>query len=384
MKPQYFYSKGLALMPIFLIIASITVLILAVIASQTVLPRRQPYLPPSLSPEPGAEAILQTYARPPATTNVAAWIPYWDQAAALASLQKFADKVDYTILFWYMLGADGSVAPYGGAGSPQSVIDVARPGGSKVLISVANLSSDEVGKWDPQRVGLVIQDQASRARHIASLSDLVNSTGADGLVIDYEALLPSQRQNFTLFIQELSQEMHQQGKLVGVTLAPKDADMNPALSNGSDAQDWLALQQYADQLYLMSYDQHWITSSPGPIASLPWLQGVVTYARSRIPQDKLFVGLPLYGYDWSNAPQAQGLEYTDVLRLLGRTGSMVQWDQQAGSHYFVYQDARGSHTVWFEDANSIEAKMALLHRLNIQNFFLWRLGGEDVRVWEQL
>lgn len=318
----------------------------------------------------------------PAARRVAAAIPYWDQAAAWKSFMQQATLFDSISLFWYVLRQDGSIDAYPAARVDRSMITQAQAAGVKVLALIANLpAEDEGGDWDAERVAMVIGTDEARARHIEEIVELVRRSNFDGVTIDYEALPGNQRRNFTRFIEELAQALHREGKLLAVALHPKVGEGNPRYANGSQAQDWKQLAQQADHLYLMTYEEHWATSQPGPAASLPWLEEILMYARAHIPADKLFVGIPLYGYDWSDSRRARGLTYADVQALVSTFDPRVEWDSEAGSWHFTYTRDGQDHEVWFEDARSVQAKLDLIQNLKLSNVAFWRLGDEDQSVW---
>jgi spore germination protein YaaH len=318
----------------------------------------------------------------PSPLRVFGSIPYWDQEAAVASLQKNPDVFDYVSLFWYALQSDGSLTRYPYAQENLALIDYLHEEGITVLAVVTNLPADEEeGSWDWMRVDEAISTDDARARHVAALVQLTEDKGFDGINIDYEQLEKDQRESFTLFITELAQALHAKNKILGVALLPKPEENNPDFSNGSEAQDWAALGEAADQLYLMTYDEHWDTSKPGAIASLPWLESIVRYAKNYIPLDKLFAGVPLYGYDWSEGEEAQGLTYAHVTQLIRRYSPAMQWHEELGSNSFTYVKGGEQHEVWFEDARSIRAKLGVLSILGVRGLAFWRLGGEDEKVW---
>lgn len=318
--------------------------------------------------------------------SVLAWIPYWDQAAAAASLKNHADQIDFIGVFWYALLEDGTIGRYPYAKVDSELIRFAQERNIKVLAVVANLpTEDEGGDWDSQRVELAISSPERRRQHVDEIMALVRVMGFDGVNIDYEALTVGQRDDFTRFITELAAALHAESKLLGVSLHPKFEENNPSYSNGSQAQDYAALAEAADQLYVMTYEQHWETSGPGPIASIEWMRPILDFARRRIPQQKLFAGLPLYGYDWPPAGKAEGLTYQEALALKQRYKAEPTWDASAREWHFSYTDDAGeSREVWYQDAETIAAKRAVMKELLIPNAALWRIGSEDPAVWPHL
>lgn len=327
--------------------------------------------------QPKVEAV-----RTPSSPQIAAAIPYWDQAAAIASLKAHQDLFDFVSVFWYVLRSDGSLTTYPNAKVDDSLITWAHANDIQVLALIANLpAEDEGGDWDAERVERVISSQEARAQHIADILALVKQHNFDGVNIDYEALPRELRSNFTRFTRELSAALHQEGKVLGVALHPKVGEGNPRYSNGSQAQDWKELARYADHLYLMTYEEHWGSSAPGPAASPEWLMEVLTYAQELIPPDKIYAGIPLYGYDWSDEAPTQGLTYADVQDLIAEHQPQVRWDSAGGSWHFTYTDEEEAHEVWFEDERSVQLKLGLTRQLNLSNVAFWRLGGEDPGVW---
>lgn len=334
---------------------------------------------------PLLDHLSPTQYDPPTTFQLLGWIPYWDQSAAIASYRARPELFDFLGVFWYAVNEDGVIRPYPYATIDQDFVRSAQGHGTKVLAVITNLPpEDEGGDWDADRLDLVLADGPARTSHVADIMRLVESEGFDGINIDYEQMRANQRQHFTDFIQELAQALHAKNKILGVSLMPKVSESNPQFSNGSQAQDWQQLGQHADHLYVMTYEQHWENSDPGSVAALPWMRSIMAYARRLIPADKLFGGLPMYGYDWPAGQPATGLTYAQVQTLINTHQPEVQWDDQANSWSFNYQQGVVPHTVWFEDARSAAAKHQLFQQFGVGNAAVWRLGNEDPRLWQIL
>ena len=317
--------------------------------------------------------------------KILGWIPFWDQDTAFASFKRNIGIFDYISVFWYLLRSDRSIRKYIYAFEDPSLINYAHANNVKVLALVANLpDEDDRGDWDYLRVDNVISSSSARKKHITDLVNLAKTRGFDGINIDYEALKEYQKENFTLFIRELSVQLHKNNLILAVALHPKPKENNPAYSNGSQAQDWKELSKYADQLHVMTYEEHWEASAPGPIASVPWVKSILTYAKKMIPEEKLFTGVPLYGYDWSGSENAVGLNYQGILNLINAYNPRVNWENTAKSYFFTYDNGSTHHTVWYEENNSFKAKLLLFRNLGLSNFAFWRLGGEDSKIWSIL
>jgi hypothetical protein len=130
----------------------------------------------------------------------------------------------------------------------------------------------------------------------------------------------------------------------------------------------------------MAYDYHWATSAPGAIAPLAWVEQVVQFAASQITPSKLQLGIALYGYDWVGT-QGTGLTYDQVAARLASSGATRQWSTADSAPWFRYSASGVSHDVWYEDAQSVAPKLALVDKYGLAGAVFWRLGGEDAAVW---
>lgn len=58
------------------------------------------------------------------------------------------------------------------------------------------------------------------------------------------------------------------------------------------------LDPYCDTVSIMSYGMAWAGSAPGPVSPRGWLEGVYDYAVKAMSPDKIYLGLPAYGWNW--------------------------------------------------------------------------------------
>ena len=65
------------------------------------------------------------------------------------------------------------------------------------------------------------------------------------------------------------------------------------------------LGQAADRVLLMTYEWGYTYGPPMAVAPLPNVRAVLDYAVTEIPSEKIFLGIPNYGYDWP-LPFVQG------------------------------------------------------------------------------
>lgn len=210
---------------------------------------------------------------------------------------------------------------------------------------------------------------------LSNLTNFVVKNNYDGINIDFEGVDPSDREALTDFMGLLSIRLHEHSKIVSIDVPAKTYDSKEGWSG---AYDYKALGNYCDYVVLMVYDYHWSGSSPGPISPLDWLRDVLNYATSVIPKEKIIVGIPFYGYDWSGG-RGSGITFSEAINLAIRTNSKVYFDGDSGEYYFKSQ----GHEVWFQGAKSTELRLNIIvHNYNITNIAAWRLGAEDPKTWK--
>ena len=126
------------------------------------------------------------------------------------------------------------------------------------------------------------------------------------------------------------------------------------------------------------------------VAPINEVKKVLDYAVSVIPSNKIMMGAPLYGYDWSlpytpGGQWAKRISPDEAVRLAGSVGAEIQYDETAQSPHINYIDSSGvSHEVWFEDARSMEAKNKLAASMGLKGISYWVLGEPFVQNWTLL
>lgn len=273
--------------------------------------------------------------------------------------------------FWYELNPDGTVR---GSILDAALLTEMRGLGVRILPTIANA-------FDRERVLRVIGTPEARTEHVQFLLNLVLENDFDGLDVDYESLYAEDRENFTLFIEELADAFHAEGKLLSIAVHPKTDDNGTW--GGPQAQDYARLGAAVDMFKVMTYDFSWSTSEAGPIAPVAWAHDVIAYATSQVPEEKVYLGIPFYAYDWLGAV-GESKVWNQVSVLLGRHKPEVKRDESNEGH-FVYGDYR-PRTVYFADALSLQTKLDAIFAdfPALGGISIWRLGGEDPASWDVL
>lgn len=332
---------------------------------------------PRLEPDAGQEAAAARAAAAP-TPEAIGYLPYWQQPAAVADVIDNQSWLTTAAPWWYAPTATGDVVEQHPQYTDTSddVVEQLRNAGMRVMPTIANHRD---GVWDFDIVPRLIADPATRAQHVEALAELVTRRDFDGIVIDYEMLGADDRDPFTAFVSELGEALHADGRRLAVALHAQRTDDGAGEHN--QAQDYRAIGMAVDEIHLMTYNQHYAESPPGPIAPLPWVEDVIDYTLDHVPAEKVILGIGLFGYDWGDAPVADDLQLTEVERRIEQTDAEPAFDEVAAAPVLRYSFDGVDHELWYEDARSVEAKLELVERYRLGGAFVWRLGSVPDDIW---
>jgi spore germination protein len=236
----------------------------------------------------------------------------------------------------------------------------------RVHLVIAELSNDSLMHFslDPQFgvTPLLIDD-------ICRVSDAF-----DGVQIDFESVARDDAGFFFSFLSDLRARLPA-AKTLSVAVPARTQLIQ-------DAYDYSRITGIADRIVIMAYDEHWSTSSPGPVASLPWCSRVVDYATSVVGIDRIIMGLPLYGRAWQDKRLAKALRFKNVQDIVAEKKSKTSYDSDLGP-YFEYSE-NVVVKVFYDDARSIMEKLQLYRARNIDSVAFWRVGLGPPELWNGL
>ena len=289
------------------------------------------------------------------------------------TLQAHLGTLDIVSPYFFQLRADGTIEEL----SDPTADSFLRQSGITVVPMIKN-----VPRWNDFTP--LIADPVQRSAVITRLVRLVEERGYSGIHIDFEAVNAGDAPHLTAFMRELAAQLRPRGKLVTQAVVARTSD-TPTTWGG--AYDYPALAEVNDYIVVMAYDFHYAGGSPGPVGPYTWVQRVVSYLTTRVPREKLILGIPLYGYDWNMTagPPARSVRYDQVRELLRRPGASSGYDETEKEAWIRYTDDQGQqHEVWHADARSVAARVDLALDRGLAGVALWRLGHEDPAVWDDL
>ena len=336
----------------------------------------------------GAVALLVTVPRmlgpseKPASLAVAS-LPFWNLSAGQTVLAANRGTFNEVSPWIYGITSNGQIvaqAMPGRAAEIAAGMAQLRTLGIPLVPSIANRTN---GQWAYEPVANILHNPAAMTRHINDIVTLVQRERYDGIDIDYEDLPATDRQAFTTFVTRLADALHDKNKILTIAVFAKTTD---AGEDGRNAgQNYAAIGAAADEVRIMAYDYNWSGSTPGPVAPLPWVREVLTYAKTQIPAEKIVLGVAVSGYDWVDGGQGEVVTWIQCFGRARAFNATSQYDRLSQSPYFKYTDAQGrQHEVWYENAESTATKLEVAKAAGIRGVFLWMISSEDDRTWATL
>jgi spore germination protein len=319
-------------------------------------------------------------------------ISYFDEKLGAAALNGYAyPTISSTLLaeqlpyltdlspFTYGIAASGSILSL----EDEALRIAARQRGTQSVMHLSTLT--ESGQFDTQRGALALTDTAVQDHLVEQVLQTVDALGYAGVDVDFEYLPGSLAAAYAEFLARLRRLLQPQGKFLWAALAPKTRADQPGLLY--EGHDYAAVASAVDGVLLMTYEWGYTYGPPMAVAPLPNVRAVLDYAVTEMPAEKIFLGVPNYGYDWplpfvQGATRAQSISNQRAIELAIQHQIAIQYDQTAQSPYFHYTDPSGIvHEVWFEDARSMDVKLRLIGEYGFQGAGFWNLMRPFSQTW---
>jgi cellulose synthase/poly-beta-1,6-N-acetylglucosamine synthase-like glycosyltransferase/spore germination protein YaaH/peptidoglycan/xylan/chitin deacetylase (PgdA/CDA1 family) len=329
---------------------------------------------PAQAPRVGRRGRIAALGSVPAKYDPlrAAFYVSWD-ANSLAALQKHYHDIDLLIPeALHAVSADGRLDldqdPKLAAWEQAAHLD---------LPEMSLVNNYDGNNWQVGPMARMLAQPASRAKLVSALANFAATHHQEGIVVDFEQVPEKSQPDFRQFSKELGQALHSEKLKLMIALPAADWSY-----------DYAYLAAQADAMIWMNYDQHWPTSSAGPIVAEDWYLRNLKNILKIVPPQKIVMGIANYSYDWpapthsDRHPSAQSASFQWAINRAVESGSDVDFDSDVLNPHFSYQDDNRDHTVWMLDAVTAYNELRSAERAGVQGTALWRLGSEDPSLWD--
>ncbi len=276
-------------------------------------------------------------------------------------------------IFSYGFTAEGELLPPA-YGDDTWMIAEAMRFGTQPVLTLTPFGPD--GNFNNRLIHSVVNNEAYKNNLIQNLLNTMDEKGYEGVDIDFEYILASDRDAFTAFVWEVAETMRANGYHTSVALAPKTSSEQTGLLY--EGKDYRALGEAADHVLLMTYEWGYTYGPPMAVAPIHQVRRVVEYALTQIPSEKINLGIPNYGYDWPlpyvrGVTKATTINNVQAVRIAIAQGAVIQFDELSQSPFFTYISEGTEHEVWFEDVRSLQEKFNLIKEYSLRGCGYWQI-----------
>lgn len=242
----------------------------------------------------------------------------------------------------------------------------------------------EDGRFDNNRIHLMLASEEAVSRLIENLIIIVNEKDFTGVDVDFEYILKEDNAAFTQFVARLTETLNNIGKKVSVCLAPKTSANQPGLLY--EGKDYRGLGEAANEVLLMTYEWGYTYGPPMAVAPLNKVKQVIEYALTEIVPEKICIGIANYGYDWK-LPYVRGeskavtIGNVEAVQIAIRNSADIDFAPVSESPTFFYNEEGVEHEVWFEDVRSLRRKYDLITEYNLKGIGVWQLMRLYRAMW---
>jgi spore germination protein YaaH len=308
---------------------------------------------------------------PPGSSGISGVVGYYHTTPSHTLLEKYSEDFAQVLYFSYKMDSTGGLINNGISGQfdGQSMSIIRRDGIKPLLVVTTN---------DSAACAALLRSAASRTAGVKNIMAKIREKGFAGVDLDFEQVATADRDNYTAFVRELRAELANQYIL--------SLSVYADTRWWADKYDYKTLGSLADQVIIMGYDQHYEGGAPGPIAGLSWVRQCIADLLKYIPAEKLYLAIGVYGRSWpvdgSVRATSLTLETVEFWRQRAETSVM----REDGVPYFYYTSTNDNkyRVLYYEDVESLAAKIMLAGEYNLAGIALWEMGYVSPSLWEQL
>jgi spore germination protein len=288
-----------------------------------------------------------------------------------------APHLTYLSPFAYRIQANGNLEPL----NDSTVIQAALTHMVAPILAITNFSPSALGS---NLAHTILASPELQDTLLTNIINTMKNKSYRGLNIDFESVLPGDRELYNQFLRRAVTRLHTEGYFVSSSLAPKTSAAQQGLLY--EAHDYDAHGAILDFVILMTYEWGYRLGPPQAISPIDQIRAVLDYAVTVIPRNKILMGFQLYARDWLlphvHGQQAETFSMQEAIRRAVHYGAEIQYDQKTQSPYYRYTDQQGrAHEVWFEDARSAQVKFDTVKIYNLRGVSYWELGYPFPQNW---
>lgn len=222
-----------------------------------------------------------------------------------------------------------------------------------------------------------LSSTAARQNIISQLIQAAKDVGMDGINVDFESLSEDVGIHFLEFLRELSIECHKNNLVLSVD--------NPVPEDFTSHYDRAEQGRVVDYVIIMGYDEHYVGSEAGSVASLPWVEQGIQDTLDEVPAERVINAIPFYTRLWRTTGgnvTSEAIGMDQAQQTIADNNVETYWDKTTSQNYGKYDIDNSTYQIWLEDAQSVAEKVKLVSKYDLAGVSAWKLGFENSGIWK--
>ena len=222
-----------------------------------------------------------------------------------------------------------------------------------------------------------LSSTAARQNIISQLIQAAQDVGMDGINVDFESLSEDVGTHFLEFLRELSIECHKNNLVLSVD--------NPVPEDFTSHYDRAEQGRVVDYVIIMGYDEHYVGSEAGSVASLPWVEQGIQDTLDEVPAERVINAIPFYTRLWKTTGgnvTSEAIGMDQAQQTIADNNVETYWDKTTSQNYGKYDIDNSTYQIWIEDAQSVAEKVKLVSKYDLAGVSAWKLGFENNGIWQ--
>lgn len=222
-----------------------------------------------------------------------------------------------------------------------------------------------------------LSSTAARQNIISQLIQAAQDVGMDGINVDFESLSEDVGTHFLEFLRELSIECHKNNLVLSVD--------NPVPEDFTSHYDRAEQGRVVDYVIIMGYDEHYVGSEAGSVASLPWVEQGIQDTLDEVPAERVINAIPFYTRLWRTTGgnvTSEAIGMDQAQQTIADNNVETYWDKTTSQNYGKYDIDNSTYQIWLEDAQSVAEKVKLVSKYDLAGVSAWKLGFENSGIWK--
>ena len=285
-------------------------------------------------------------------------------------LQKTLPFLTYLSIFSHRINTDGTLSNI----DDSELIRLSKAQRVAPIMVITN--TEDGGGFSSEVAESILTDPDTQQTLINNIVNTALRKGYSGVDVDLEYIYPKDRENYNAFLTKLKKQLDQNGLSLSTAVAPKISSTQQGTLY--EAHDYAFHGTVVDKIIIMTYEWGYLYGPPMAVSPYPEVKKVLSYAVTEIPSQKILMGSPNYGYDWTlpfvSGRPARILSINNAMLKAFDAGAEIQYSDRSKAPFYEYSQNGVDHIVWFENARSTAARLSLINDFSLGGVSFWTVN----------